>query len=185
MYPYRNPAYNNDGSIDCEINHPDYGWLPFTASATDPSADGVALFNQIVSDGGITPAPGIDLDELKLYSRYMIDVTAERARLRYITDGAGQASVYQEKAAEADAYITAGYPVDLTSWPFIQAEVNATGLTSTQAADAIVAQRNTWRILGANIEEERLGGKAAVNAAVDEAGIVLARSTAIVALDAI
>ena len=28
---YRNAKYNSFGSIDCEIKHPDYGWIPFTA----------------------------------------------------------------------------------------------------------------------------------------------------------
>lgn len=27
----RNPAYIADGRIDCEINHPVYGWIPHTA----------------------------------------------------------------------------------------------------------------------------------------------------------
>jgi hypothetical protein len=31
----RNPIYNVFGTIDCEINHPDYGWIPFTASPDD------------------------------------------------------------------------------------------------------------------------------------------------------
>jgi len=31
----RNPVYNAFGTIDCEINHPVYGWIPFTASPDD------------------------------------------------------------------------------------------------------------------------------------------------------
>jgi hypothetical protein len=31
----RNPVYNAFGTIDCEINHSDYGWIPFTASPDD------------------------------------------------------------------------------------------------------------------------------------------------------
>ena len=31
----RNPVYNAFGTIDCEINHPQFGWIPFTASPDD------------------------------------------------------------------------------------------------------------------------------------------------------
>jgi len=32
----RNPAPLEDGRIDCEMEHPTYGWIPFTADANDP-----------------------------------------------------------------------------------------------------------------------------------------------------
>ena len=32
---FRNPAYNAYGTIDCEINHPDYGWIPHTIPADE------------------------------------------------------------------------------------------------------------------------------------------------------
>ena len=35
---FRNPAYNAYGTIDCEINHPQYGWIPFTADPNDTGA---------------------------------------------------------------------------------------------------------------------------------------------------
>jgi hypothetical protein len=31
----RNAIYLEDGKIDCEFNHPKYGWIPFTASPDD------------------------------------------------------------------------------------------------------------------------------------------------------
>ena len=31
----RNAIYNAFGTIDCEINHPTFGWIPFTASPDD------------------------------------------------------------------------------------------------------------------------------------------------------
>lgn len=31
----RNAVYLEDGKIDCELNHPKYGWIPFTASPDD------------------------------------------------------------------------------------------------------------------------------------------------------
>lgn len=40
----RNPAFNAFGTIDCEINHPVHGWIPFTASPDDPADHGKAIY---------------------------------------------------------------------------------------------------------------------------------------------
>jgi hypothetical protein len=47
---YRNPTRNGDGTIDVEINHPIYGWIPFTASPEDPEAHGRELFAELDKD---------------------------------------------------------------------------------------------------------------------------------------
>jgi len=49
---YRNPKFTASGDIDCEIEHPDFGWIPFTASPTDAEAHGRELFAQITADAG-------------------------------------------------------------------------------------------------------------------------------------
>lgn len=41
---YRNPRFNAQGSIDVEINHPDFGWITFTASPDDPEEHGRQIF---------------------------------------------------------------------------------------------------------------------------------------------
>lgn len=35
MMDVRNPVYNRFGTIDCEVNHPRFGWIPFTATPDD------------------------------------------------------------------------------------------------------------------------------------------------------
>jgi hypothetical protein len=40
----RNPIYTSQATIDCEINHPSYGWIPFTASPNDVEPLGRELF---------------------------------------------------------------------------------------------------------------------------------------------
>ena len=35
---YRNPRRTAGEAIDCEINHPTYGWIPFTADPSDTGA---------------------------------------------------------------------------------------------------------------------------------------------------
>ena len=48
---YRNAHYLADGRIDCEIEHPKHGWIPFTADPNDVEAHGRAIFDAIVTDG--------------------------------------------------------------------------------------------------------------------------------------
>jgi hypothetical protein len=51
----RNPQYNAVGTIDLEIDHPSYGWIPFTASPGD--ANGADIYAQAVAGeyGSIAP----------------------------------------------------------------------------------------------------------------------------------
>ena len=45
----RNPKYNENGTIDLEINHPTLGWIPFTADKNDSEAHGRAIFQSCVN----------------------------------------------------------------------------------------------------------------------------------------
>lgn len=40
----KNPVFNRFGGVDCEINHPDYGWIPFTARDDDPEEFGRMVY---------------------------------------------------------------------------------------------------------------------------------------------
>lgn len=41
----RNPRYNSHGTIDCDIKHPEFGWMPYTP---DPdSASGKAIMVEL------------------------------------------------------------------------------------------------------------------------------------------
>ncbi|MEO1108255.1 MAG: hypothetical protein AAFX90_10065 [Pseudomonadota bacterium] len=44
---YRNPMRNQFGTIDCEINHPEFGWIPFTAGPDDSEELGRLLSDEI------------------------------------------------------------------------------------------------------------------------------------------
>ena len=50
----RNPRFLADGRIDCEIEHPSFGWVPFTASATDSTEHGRAIHAAAIA---MVPAP--------------------------------------------------------------------------------------------------------------------------------
>jgi len=133
----------------------------------------------------ITIVPASDIAGDRMRAKNSVDNSAEAARSRYLTWGAGQAMTYQEKSDEATDYVASGYPADLSSFPFIQAEVNATGKTATQTADDILTQRSAWIAVGAQIEEARLGGKANIDAANSETAIDTARDNVVAILDAI
>jgi hypothetical protein len=49
---YRNAKHIGQGRIDCEINHPDYGWIPFTCDPKDTGAkfDVVDLYRRLNAD---------------------------------------------------------------------------------------------------------------------------------------
>ena len=50
-YEWRNPVFNHAGTIDCEINHAVYGWIPFTASPNDVLEEGQLTHADIIASG--------------------------------------------------------------------------------------------------------------------------------------
>ena len=62
MMNYRNAVYIADGRIYCEIEHPEYGWIPFTADPNDVAEHGREIFARIVAEGSAAPyVPNLDL----------------------------------------------------------------------------------------------------------------------------
>lgn len=45
----RSPKHNARGTIDCEIEHPEYGWIPFTASPDDVEEHGREIYQKLIS----------------------------------------------------------------------------------------------------------------------------------------
>ena len=53
----RNARHAAGGMIDCEYNHPKFGWVPFTANPNDVEQLGRDLYAAAVAAGGIAPEP--------------------------------------------------------------------------------------------------------------------------------
>ncbi len=123
--------------------------------------------------------------EMILSAKKYIDNYAGKTRIKYITDAPGQDLTYKQKAEEAEKYVTAVYPSDLTGYPFIQAEINAYGKTKEQAADDILTKRDQWLSVGAQIEEVRLQTKQQIDNAVSNSEIKTICETAVTNFDAI
>lgn len=47
MIEWRNVAVLDEDRFDCEINHPDFGWIPFTADPNDVEPHGRAIWQAI------------------------------------------------------------------------------------------------------------------------------------------
>lgn len=121
----------------------------------------------------------------KTNAKVAIDEAAERARMRYLTPGAGQAQVYLEKVEEAADYIAADYPSDYNGYPYIQAEVEVTDKTARQVADDIITAKSVWQAVSVQIEKARLGGKKAIEEATNTQDIKSVRNSTVASLDAI
>lgn len=49
-FEYRNPVRNADGTFDVEINHPAFGWIPFTASPDDCEPYGREIYSYLATE---------------------------------------------------------------------------------------------------------------------------------------
>jgi hypothetical protein len=47
----RNPVFTADNRIDCEIEHPHFGWIPFTADPNDVEAHGQKIYAAALAMG--------------------------------------------------------------------------------------------------------------------------------------
>lgn len=60
---YRNAKFNMHGTIDVEIEHPKYGWIPFTADPNDPVEYGRQIHAEVVK-GNVQPYTGRPKEEI-------------------------------------------------------------------------------------------------------------------------
>lgn len=114
---YRNASYNAFGTIDCEIEHPVYGWIPFTADPNDVEPIGAEVFNAAKTTASAYVEPPVDLEALATEAR------SKRNTLLAASDWTQVADAHVDQAAWAtyrqalrDITAQAGFPTDI-SWP--------------------------------------------------------------------
>lgn len=80
---YRNPIFTENGWINCEIEHPRYGWIPFTCDPEDKGAafDTRALFDKMKDEAAPYVPPPLPSDD-----EVAAQVRAERNRLLAASD---------------------------------------------------------------------------------------------------
>lgn len=140
----------------------------------------------VIQDGQpVLQTAVVPLAEVKKRLKLSVDEAAAKARCRYITSIAGQLESYSRKAAQAQAYKDAGYPADLTPYPYIKIESEASGQTGRQVADTILLLESQWTVLDPEVEGRRAGGKRQIDEAVNETAAQTAHDTTVAALNSI
>jgi hypothetical protein len=124
-----------------------------------------------------------DLMEIKSKNKAKVDASASAKRTILGTTIRDQAEVYIAKATEAEKYISYSYPVDLTNYPWIQLEVTASGLTTTEIADTIKSNYDSWMTNLQTIELERRKGKINIDSATNYDEVITATTAAMTAID--
>lgn len=51
MMKIRNPVFTSDNRIDCEVEHPSFGWVPFTADIDDIEPHGREIYHSAMALG--------------------------------------------------------------------------------------------------------------------------------------
>lgn len=80
----RNPKYNAVGSVDCEIEHEVFGWIPFTASPDDVEESGRLIYAAIMA-GEHGEIAAYEPPPPKVYTREEIEVLRAKAYADPIT----------------------------------------------------------------------------------------------------
>lgn len=125
---YRNPRFNAQGTIDCEIDHPEYGWIPFTATPDDVEECGRGLYHDILGSGGAAPHVGPTIEEIDLgLWREMATVSAFQIKALFLQAG------YWD---DVRAYLADADPVTQLAWDTAQ-EFQRLSLTILEIAEVL------------------------------------------------
>lgn len=113
----RNPKYSSQGAIDCEINHPVYGWIPYTAdSDAAEGTEGREILDSILAG---------DAGEIAAYVAPVLNLAERTAAAQAKRLAAYRTESDQLKiAAEYDALIASTSP-DYSAWQAKVAEIKA------------------------------------------------------------
>ncbi len=104
----RNPKYSAQGAIDCEIDHPAYGWIPYTIDpdAAEGTEDRLILDSVLAGDAG----------EIEAYVAPVLSLAERTAAAQAKRLAAYRAESDQVKiAAEYDALVAGSAP-DYSAW---------------------------------------------------------------------
>ena len=134
---YRNAKYIGDDRIDCEIEHPSYGWIPFTCDRNDAGAllDVVSLYDAMMADpntAAYTPAP-VSVPASISFAQLLIGLVAEG----FITEAEGEAWLAGTLPA-AVLLVIDGLPADQR----FAAKVRAIRPSEVLRSDPLVAAMN-------------------------------------------
>lgn len=100
---FRNAKFNAAGSINCEIEHPKYGWIPFAATANDPAAHGREIHAAALASGPEPYADTRTLEDLRASKNAAINAARLKANQSHFTFAGKQIAVDQLSRSDIDA----------------------------------------------------------------------------------
>lgn len=112
--------------------------------------------------------PPIPADARRKAAKDSIDAAAGDARRAFVSVGWGVEEEYRLAKQQADEWVAAGKPANDVP-PAVAVWAQARGWTAEQAAQDILDTEAAWMSALAAIRQARLLGKAAVDAAADDA----------------
>jgi hypothetical protein len=166
---YKGPKFTLNGDIDCEIKHPKFGWIPFTASPVDPVGHGRDIYAAIMAAGGVAPFVAPDAAP-----RYATAAEASAAMVVWIDRLSGAvldlypAAIqggWVEEEAMAEAY-SAGFE-DVAQRATLQADADAKGRSMADQAARILENAHLFRTIAKQARTLWLATDAALAAATD------------------
>lgn len=94
-YELRNAFYSSSTNevIDCEFNHPSFGWIPFTAHANDPEPHSRDIYDQLITGNSCPISPYTPPPITYLQDQAWENIKGERVRrmntggIKVIIDG--------------------------------------------------------------------------------------------------
>ncbi len=172
MKTLRNPIFANADNtlINCEIEHPNYGWIPFTASDTDSEQEGREIYAALVAAGNIAayvpPAP--PLTERKAAKTSELNHAYESALAKLV---AGYPEAEQKSWARQEAEATAYTADNSASTPFLSALASERGITVAQLAPLVLANAQAFAQASAVLTGRRQKARDAIADAANVAAL--------------
>lgn len=127
---YRNPVFTKPSEITCEINHDEYGWIPFTCHRDDTGAtfDVAALYDTMAADSSIVAYVAPTQEELTILAasqlRFTRNLLLEEEVDPFVTNPLRWNALTSEQQTEATTYRQALLDVpsqptfpDTVTWP--------------------------------------------------------------------
>lgn len=162
---YRNPYFNRVGTIDCEIEHPDFGWIPTTLAPDDPDT---AELYATVSAGEVAPAVPVPLAGLRSAKLAAIN-RAYSVEMAAILDQYPDAETLSFDKQEAEARAWRADSTAVT--PFIDAMLIERPLDKGELVSRIIAKADAFTLACGAATGKRQRLEDAINAATDAATV--------------
>jgi hypothetical protein len=115
----RNARHIGNGGIDCEVDHPVYGWIPFTARQDDPEELGRLVYAAALDTAAdyVAPPTPDPAEALATQARAQRNALLAESDWTQVADApVDQAACATYRQALRDVPEQAGFPTDI-AWP--------------------------------------------------------------------